>query len=308
MRPTGGYIKLYRAILTHPYFRRRPVQAWAFCILIMWCEWEDQTDPLPRQNVCLKRGQCATSARELGEELGIKGKKAQERYGSKLLASLSEGSKQGNPEQGKKVDPKRSEWGNFIRVEGGNAGTIITVLNYDEYQSDEEQVGGTKKSKKRGAKPGPKKSGKTGSGGGTNGGHKNNYKGSDNEPDFGTEVLAAYRRAYKARFNRVPRHQQLAACRDLARAHGERFATRLVVHFVFDLEAPDDLLLVSERHVASCRAAGLSMGIAQLIARLSASCARQDAGQDAEPTGATQEASLSAAGGALIDEPQGGGQ
>lgn len=116
-RATGGYVKLHRKILANEFLIGDPRLCWGLMLLICWARWRDDEHVLKRQRRALKRGECITGARDLGVQLGYEDGKAAEHGGERVL--------------------KRLEELKIIGREAGNCGSIITVLNYDEYQGED---------------------------------------------------------------------------------------------------------------------------------------------------------------------------
>lgn len=107
-RPTGGFVKLHRKIL-NSWVSDDPVAAWMLCLLVMWANRSPGQAMLHRSLIRLERGQVATGRDELARKLRCSKNKV-----DRLISQMQAGSILGS---------KRT-----------NAGTIITILNYDEYQ------------------------------------------------------------------------------------------------------------------------------------------------------------------------------
>jgi hypothetical protein len=125
----AGWIRVQRRV--HPrdprqeFYGDGPLQL-VWTNIIAWANWTDADKPLPRQGVIVRRGQVATSVRELAEATG-------------LTRHVVEGRLRKLVEAGRIVleAPARHSHENRQDFRKGNRqdGTFITVLKYDEYQS-----------------------------------------------------------------------------------------------------------------------------------------------------------------------------
>lgn len=117
-RFNGGWVKIYR-IISSDSERENPfygdiVSYALWQLLIQWAAFEDCSKLLRGQRVPLKRGQIATSRKELSAQLGVTEKQIR-----RAMLGLEKGQRLG--------------------TQKGQHGTIITILNYDEYQDGEEK-------------------------------------------------------------------------------------------------------------------------------------------------------------------------
>ena len=114
-RPTGGYVKLYRKIL-NSWVAEDPIAFTMLCHLVMWANREDGRAALHRQLKPLHRGQVATSDAELAVKLRCDRKTIRRR-----LEHLQDDG--------------------ILAIDRDNHGTIITINNYNRYQSSKESGG-----------------------------------------------------------------------------------------------------------------------------------------------------------------------
>lgn len=108
----SGYVRLHRTLLGHPAFRNDG-EAMAFAWMIMRASWKPSRVRYKGQGISLQRGQLAISVRDLAEALDRpKG------WVERLLTRL------------------KSE--TMVRTHCETGVNVITVCNYDEYQSDQD--------------------------------------------------------------------------------------------------------------------------------------------------------------------------
>jgi len=107
----GGYNRVYRRILDHPTLKD-PVEKWALVSLVLSAAWKDTEQRIPgtAEVIKVKRGQFMTTRRQLMELWGTGTTKTQNII--KLLI----------------LDQS-------ITIEADRKKTLITLCNYDEYQS-----------------------------------------------------------------------------------------------------------------------------------------------------------------------------
>jgi hypothetical protein len=124
MRSLVGHIQIFRKIQINEFLHGDPVAFNAFMLLLMWARWRDDVEPLPKQNVILKRGQCPASTVDLCIAIwGPKGNTSG--YRKKIERVI--------------LTLKR---GNLASFDRGKQGTIVTIINYDKYQAspDDDRV------------------------------------------------------------------------------------------------------------------------------------------------------------------------
>ena len=112
MTEKGGYIKLYRRIRRHPLFADQTASRLdAWCDLLMSAEWSDTRVRVNGKMLDLLRGQTARSIRFLAARWKWSNGKV-----SRFLAEL--------------------EAENMVEQSRQNLTTVISIVNYDAYQSD----------------------------------------------------------------------------------------------------------------------------------------------------------------------------
>ena len=125
----GGYYRMHRGWMEHPAFGREPfTRALAWCWLIEHAAWSDTTQSVGRHFVRVHRGQLAVAVRYLAEAWGWS-KSSVDRF------------------------LKRLESETMIGTQAGTQFTIVTICNYDRYQSSAED-GGTLVGTEVGTRPG----------------------------------------------------------------------------------------------------------------------------------------------------------
>lgn len=108
-RPTSGYVRMHRRIIDH-WIMSDPLAFTMFMTFIMWAMRKDGKTLLKKQLVTLKRGQLATSWNELAERWSVDRKTIK----AKILMLKND---------------------SMLDYAADQSGTIITILNYDKYQS-----------------------------------------------------------------------------------------------------------------------------------------------------------------------------
>jgi len=106
----NGYVRLHRKSLDT--FHGDGIAFSIFCHLLLKANWEDGKKTLRKQKVLLKRGQTVCSQRQIGLRHGWH-KTTVERAIKRLV-----------------------DW-DVIETEASHCGTIVTIKNYNKYQSDE---------------------------------------------------------------------------------------------------------------------------------------------------------------------------
>lgn len=110
-----GYIRIYRATLNHPLFAGRPDRLGAWVWLLSRVAWKDTRQDVLGQTVVIKRGQASVSFREMSEAWGWS-ISAVQRFVTRL-----------------KTDT-------MIDTATDTGRMIITICNYDKYQSDQTET------------------------------------------------------------------------------------------------------------------------------------------------------------------------
>lgn len=111
---TDGYVRLYRGLIGNPQFRGM-ADEYAAMWLITKAAWKSTTVRVARQAVQLTRGQCAFAVRFLGEAWECGKSSAHSRL-------------------------KHLEKVGFIRTETRTGYTLISICNYDKYQSSDDDA------------------------------------------------------------------------------------------------------------------------------------------------------------------------
>jgi hypothetical protein len=180
-RHTGGWVKLHRKIL-QSWIGQDGVAMSTLMTLVMWANRLDGKSGLRGQLVTLRRGQLVTSSRELKRQLGF----AKTTIERRLALMEKDG---------------------IIGTQVGHSGTIITIVNYEKYQLENED-GGTQVGRRRDAD-------------GTQTGRRRDDSGEEREEREEVETPTA---CAPARVDpwRTPEGAQVEARRILAKALGAR--------------------------------------------------------------------------------------
>ena len=109
MEFNNGYIKLYRSILDWEWWDS-PKTRDLFIYLLLAANWEDK----PWQGMVIRRGQLVSSLSNLSKAVGI-------------------------TEKSVRVALEHLKMTNEVTTERANGGTLITIVNYEKYQSIEEK-------------------------------------------------------------------------------------------------------------------------------------------------------------------------
>ena len=114
----GGFVVLHRSLHDH-WIAGDAVAAWLFAMLIMRANWKDGIANLPRQKgIKILRGQVVTGDQQLAEKINV----CRGTVRRKLFLL---------------------EKGGMITVKRYTTGSVITICNYDEYQSIKNEHGTT---------------------------------------------------------------------------------------------------------------------------------------------------------------------
>ena len=109
--PSGGFIKIHRAIAEHPVFRG-VVEKWAFVELIMMASWKPTTVRYKDRIINLDRGQCAISYRDFAGKIDGWDVPKVQRFFKRLKNQY------------------------MIRTQNDTGVTVLTICNYSKYQDD----------------------------------------------------------------------------------------------------------------------------------------------------------------------------
>lgn len=118
----GGYVRIYRRLLTHPMFRS-PAEALAFAYLICQAQWQDREYRLKGRTYQLKRGQVVMSVRDFAEAM-----ERSKDWAKRFLDRLEN--------EGMIARQHRDSDRDSGATVGATVTTIVSICNYDEYQGD----------------------------------------------------------------------------------------------------------------------------------------------------------------------------
>lgn len=127
----SGWIKVHRDVTEHPVFKGQPVRLGVFVWLLCNVAWKPTRIDVQGKTVDVERGQICISLRKLAEQCGVT---------LKVVRSVLE----------------RLKMDTVVGTETVNGRTLITICNYDKYQTADDTSGtaeGTEKGT-RGAQQG----------------------------------------------------------------------------------------------------------------------------------------------------------
>lgn len=116
----SGWIALYRATFDHPIFRGHPERVGVWAWILATAAWKDTKQDANGKTVVVKRGQLLTSYRRMSDATGASLKTCRN-----LISRLSDG----------------HGGGHAIDTDTGTGQLLITIRNYDKYQTPKTEGG-----------------------------------------------------------------------------------------------------------------------------------------------------------------------
>lgn len=111
-----GWFAMNRAMFTHPIFEGKPERVAAWAWILASTAWKDTRQDAGGKNVVVKRGQLLTSYRQMSKATGVS---------IKVLRTLVE----------------RLQAEDAVGIDKGTGRLLITIRNYDKYQSPGQDEG-----------------------------------------------------------------------------------------------------------------------------------------------------------------------